>query len=85
MPSGRLSDADKNIFYTALYGPCRRSIPHLTGIAKKYAGKVDVIGVNISERGEAAPAKVKAFVDGMGEKMDYHVAREDAKGTVVAA
>src|SRR5262249_383048 len=55
---------------------CRQTIPHLTKLQKKYPD-VTVIGVSVSE---PDPAKVKPFVEEMGDKMDYRVAtdREDA-------
>ncbi len=72
-------------FWATWCGPCKTTIPHLTEIAKKYAGKADVTGVSVWERGADVPAKVKAFVKEMGATMDYHVARDDAKGTIAAS
>ena len=57
-------------FWATWCGPCRVSIPHLTEMQKKYA-KRDVIFVGVSDE---TSAKVKPFVDSMGEKMDYTVA-----------
>src|ERR1044071_8796476 len=56
-------------FWATWCGPCRVSIPHLTEMQKKFA-KRDVLFVGISDEDSA---KVKTFVDGMGEKMDYTV------------
>jgi len=69
-------------FWATWCGPCKTSIPHLTELAKKYTGKADFTGVSVFERGEGVPAKVKSFVTTMGAQMDYHVARDDAKGTI---
>jgi thiol-disulfide isomerase/thioredoxin len=64
-------------FWATWCPPCRTSIPHLTEMAKKYAGKVQVIGVSVWERekdSEARLTKVSGFVKDMGAKMDYTVA-----------
>jgi len=57
-------------FWATWCGPCRVSIPHLTEMQKKYA-KRDVIMIGVSDE---TSAKVKPFVDSMGDKMDYTVA-----------
>ena len=57
-------------FWATWCGPCRVSIPHLTEMQKKFA-KRDVIMIGVSDE---TSAKVKPFVDGMGDKMDYTVA-----------
>ena len=52
--------------------PCKKSIPHLTELARKYEEKeVRVIGVSVWED---YPAQVRPFVQEMGEKMVYSVA-----------
>lgn len=61
-------------FWATWCGPCKMNIPHLTEMAHKYKGKVDVTGVDVSESGPDKLAKVKAFVADMGEKMDYNIA-----------
>jgi thiol-disulfide isomerase/thioredoxin len=82
-------------FWATWCGPCRVSIPHLTELSKKYAGKVDFTGVSVWEdndrsiKADAIPAKVDKFVATMGSKMDYHVARDKdgimAKSWMMAA
>lgn len=57
-------------FWATWCGPCRTSIPHLSDLQKKNP-KVTFIGVSISEPDQA---KVKPFVDEMGDKMAYRVA-----------
>jgi len=51
--------------------PCKESIPHLTKMAKKLAGKVTFVGVSIWEKDWSLPAP---FVEQMGDKMDYNIA-----------
>ena len=70
-------------FWATWCGPCRRSIPHLTQIAKEMKDRVTVVGVSVWERPpddtttEYLP-KVEAFVQKMGDKMEYVVAADSA-------
>lgn len=57
-------------FWATWCGPCRTSIPHLTDLQKKNAD-VTFIGVSVWEQDQA---KVKPFVEEMGDKMAYKVA-----------
>src|SRR5881227_3791659 len=54
-------------FWATWCGPCRVSIPHLTELGKKHKD-VTIIGVSIAEQDFA---KVKPFVEEMGDKIDY--------------
>ena len=64
-------------FWATWCPPCRTSIPHLTELQKKYAGK-DVVFVGISSEDLD---NVKAFVKEMGNEMDYTVAVDEDKKT----
>jgi thiol-disulfide isomerase/thioredoxin len=79
---------DKNIyvveFWATWCGPCVRTIPHMTKLAKTFEKQgVKIIGVSID--GENTRSNVEPFVKKMGKKMDYTVAldrlpaEEDAK------
>lgn len=69
-------------FWATWCGPCKMAMPHLSELAKQYAGKVTFVGVNIWERGmenkpyESAMPVVKEFVENMGDKMGYNVAMD---------
>ncbi len=60
-------------FWATWCGPCRETIPHLTSLASKFAGKAKFLGVSVSEADQAA---VEPFVTKMGDKMKYTVAMD---------
>ncbi len=61
-------------FWATWCGPCKVSIPHLTEMQHKYAGKnVVIIGVTADDPNNSWPT-VQEFVKGQGKKMDYRVA-----------
>jgi len=66
-------------FWATWCGPCKEAIPHVTELAKKYAGKVTFIGVNVMQEGKdpkAIDTSVAAFVKSQGAAMDYLVCRD---------
>lgn len=68
-------------FWATWCGPCKVSIPHITELAKKFAGKVDFVGVSVYERTntfEEIDPLVRGFVTQMGDKMGYNVATDAA-------
>lgn len=69
-------------FWATWCGPCKQSIPHLTELSKKYAGRVTFTGVDVFERSPDDVATVQAFLKTMGPKMTYNVAVDDKQGTM---
>jgi thiol-disulfide isomerase/thioredoxin len=63
-------------FWATWCAPCRNAMPHLSAFARKYRDKVTVLSINVMERKTTSFEKIKAFVDSMGDQMDYAVAAE---------
>jgi thiol-disulfide isomerase/thioredoxin len=65
-------------FWATWCRPCIAAMPRLSELARKYRGKVTMIGIDVKEMTTSSIEKVRAFVDSMGNQMDYHVAAEDS-------
>jgi thiol-disulfide isomerase/thioredoxin len=63
--------------------PCKESIPHLTDLAKQFAGKATFIGVSTYENPQkdqpydSTLPLVRRYVTRMGGQMEYNVAADD--------
>jgi thiol-disulfide isomerase/thioredoxin len=63
-------------FWATWCAPCRSAMPHLSALARKYRDKLTVLSIDVMELKTTPFEKVKAFVDSMGDRMDYAVAAE---------
>lgn len=86
---GKKVDLSKGVhvveFWATWCPPCKTSIPHLTALAKKYAGKATFTGVSVWERVADPLPLVKSFVESYGDKMAYNVAWDGAGKTMTAS
>jgi thiol-disulfide isomerase/thioredoxin len=79
---GPVSHLEKGKFYLIEFwatwcGPCRKTIPHINELYKKFSPKgLNVMGIAIREDDQKL---VPRFVKMMGEKMTYPVVVDDAK------
>jgi thiol-disulfide isomerase/thioredoxin len=65
-------------FWATWCKPCIAAMPHLSVLANKYKDNVTVIGIDTYEKKTTSIERVKAFVDSMGNQMDYRVAVEES-------
>jgi thiol-disulfide isomerase/thioredoxin len=62
-------------------GPCKAAIPHLTRLVADHPGRVEVLGISISEQQKnpedtAYLERVRQFVEKQGDRMNYRVAAD---------
>ncbi|HTF29588.1 MAG TPA: TlpA disulfide reductase family protein [Flavitalea sp.] len=65
-------------FWATWCQPCRAAMPRLSAIAREYKDSVTILGIDIYEMESTSMKKIKAFVDSMGDRMDYLVAVGDS-------
>lgn len=65
-------------FWATWCKPCIAAMPRLSVLANKYKDKVTVLAIDVYENKTTSIQKVKAFVDSMGDRMDYTVGVEDS-------
>ena len=79
---GAATDLRKGVhvveFWATWCDPCKKSIPHLTEMARRYRGRVDFTGVSVWEEGGDQLGQVRRFVAAMGDRMDYNVVWDGA-------
>lgn len=71
-------------FWATWCKPCIASMPHLCSLAHEYKNKVAVLAIDVYEKQIKHPKssrEIKAFVDSLGEGMDFSVATEDSEFT----
>ena len=69
-------------FWATWCRPCTASMPHLSGLARKFKGEVTFIAIDVYEQKSTTIAKVKGIVDSLGDRMAFNVATEDTSVTV---
>jgi thiol-disulfide isomerase/thioredoxin len=73
-------------FWATWCAPCRKGMPHLSELQRKYKGKVTILGIDILETSKIADRSidympnVERFVKGMGKTMDYTVGADGPDG-----
>ncbi len=76
-------------FWATWCGPCKATIPHLTELAAKYKGRVQVCGISIKEKRKGPQDTtylkgVETFVRDQGDRMAYTVGADGVEGRMAA-
>ena len=71
-------------FWATWCRPCIASMPHLSELARKYRDRITVLGIDMYENKATSMEKIKAFVDSMGDRMDFQVAVGDSNSMASA-
>lgn len=78
-------------FWATWCGPCIQIMPHMSDLAEKFRGKVEVVGVNVSDRRDpreqspnspAHATRIKSWLTKNKKTLRYNVALDDAKDTM---
>jgi thiol-disulfide isomerase/thioredoxin len=65
-------------FWATWCRPCIAVMPHLSALAGENKDRVTVLGIDVYENKNVSLGKIRAFVDSMGQRMDFRVAAEDS-------
>jgi thiol-disulfide isomerase/thioredoxin len=65
-------------FWSKGCGGCIAAMPHISALAEKYKDEVTVLGVDVYEPSFNTVLKIKSFVDSMGSRMNFLVAKEES-------
>jgi len=69
-------------FWATYCKPCIAAMPHLSALAREYKDRVTFLAIDVYEARTTPADRVKTFVEGMGDRMDFNVAQEDTSFTV---
>lgn len=67
-------------FWATWCGPCKKAMPHVSEISRKFSGKAEVIGISVWERDKKDQdinMQVTKFVKSNDSIMDFNVAMEE--------
>ncbi len=70
-------------FWATWCGPCKKSIPHLSELQKKYKDKgVTIVGISRKDQTGESATKVTEFVKDWSDKMTYTVGFDGERNTI---